>query len=78
MHALQCVLTCWRCSALETYLCVNRNARIGIIVAVVVGVALIGAVVVIIYFYCRRKQAIAETERMKAAARILGVETEVS
>lgn len=55
----------------------NRNARIGIIVGVVVGPMLIIGVVVIIYFYCRRKQAVAETEKMKTAARILGVDTEV-
>ena len=55
----------------------SRNARIGIIVGVVVGVVLIVAAVVIIYFYCRRKEAVAEAEKMKTAARILGIESDV-
>lgn len=59
-------------------LIVFRNARIGIIVGVVIGVVFIIAVVMVIYFYCRRKQSLAETEKMKTAARILGVDSEVS
>jgi len=57
---------------------VSRNARIGITVGVIVGVVLIVATVIIIYFYCRRKQAVADAEKMKTAARILGIESDVS